>query len=108
MMSRIIDFERILTYMKPLKDGTFNIEVINDDQCPWNIGVWQIVNKDGHVTCKHMEDGLVDYSGSITAWTQVLLGRLTMADAVKLGLITDYRVKKLDFKKGKVSFYDYF
>ena len=37
-----------------------------------------------------------------------LLGRLTMADAVKLGLITDYRVKKLDFKKGKVSFYDYF
>lgn len=108
MMSRIIDFERILTYMKPLKDGIFNIEVINDDQCPWNIGVWQIVNKDGHVTCKHMEDGLVDYSGSITAWTQVLLGRLTMADAVKLGLITDYRVKKLDFKKGKVSFYDYF
>ncbi|MCT7789258.1 MAG: GNAT family N-acetyltransferase, partial [Lactobacillus crispatus] len=54
------------------------------------------------------EDALVDFSGSITAWTQVLLGRLTMNAAVKLGLITDYRIKKLDFVKGDVSFYDYF
>jgi len=38
----------------------------------------------------------------------VLLGRLTMNAAVKLGLITDYRIKKLDFVKGDVSFYDYF
>lgn len=108
MMSRIIDFEKMITYMMPLQEGTFNIEVISDDQCPWNIGVWQITNKDRKVTCKRIEDGLVDYSGSITAWTQVLLGRLNMNDAVKLGLITDYRIKRLDFKKGRVSFYDYF
>lgn len=108
MMSRIIDFAIMVTYMKPLQEGTFNVEVISDDQCPWNIGVWQITNQAGQVSCKQIEDGLVDYSGPITAWTQVFLGRLSMRDAVKLGLITDYRIKKLDFKKGDVSFYDYF
>ena len=108
MMSRIVDFAKMITYMKPLQEGTFNLEVISDDQCPWNIGVWQMTNKDGKVSCKQIEDGLVDFSGPITAWTQVLLGRLSMRDAVKLGLITDYRIKKLEFKKGDVSFYDYF
>lgn len=108
MMSRIIDFAKMITYMKPLQEGTFNLEVISDDQCPWNIGVWQMTNKNGKVSCKQIEDGLVDFSGPITAWTQVLLGRLSMRDAVKLGLITDYRIKKLEFKKGDVSFYDYF
>ena len=108
MMSRIVDFAKMITYMKPLQEGTFNLEVISDDECPWNIGVWQMTNKDGKVSCKQIEDGLVDFSGPITAWTQVLLGRLSMRDAVKLGLITDYRIKKLEFKKGDVSFYDYF
>ena len=108
MMSRIVDFAKMITYMKPLQEGTFNLEVISDDQCPWNIGVWQMTNKDGKVSCKQIEDGLVDFSGPITAWTPVLLGRLSMRDAVKLGLITDYRIKKLEFKKGDVSFYDYF
>lgn len=108
MMSRIVDFAKMITYMKPLQEGTFNLEVISDDQCPWNIGVWQMTNKDGKVSCKQIEDGLVDFSGPITAWTQVFLGRLSMRDAVKLGLITDYRIKKLEFKKGDVSFYDYF
>ena len=108
MMSRIVNFAKMITYMKPLQEGTFNLEVISDDQCPWNIGVWQMTNKDGKVSCKQIEDGLVDFSGPITAWTQVLLGRLSMRDAVKLGLITDYRIKKLEFKKGDVSFYDYF
>lgn len=108
MMSRIVDFAKMITYMKPLQEGTFNLEVISDDQCPWNIGVWQMTNKNGKVSCKQIEDGLVDFSGPITAWTQVLLGRLSMRDAVKLGLITDYRIKKLEFKKGDVSFYDYF
>lgn len=108
MMSRIVDFAKMIIYMKPLQEGTFNLEVISDDQCPWNIGVWQMTNKDSKVSCKQIEDGLVDFSGPITAWTQVLLGRLSMRDAVKLGLITDYRIKKLEFKKGDVSFYDYF
>lgn len=108
MMSRIVDFAKMITYMKPLQEGTFNLEVISDDQCPWNIGVWQMTNKDSKVSCKQIEDGLVDFSGPITAWTQVLLGKLSMRDAVKLGLITDYRIKKLEFKKGDVSFYDYF
>lgn len=108
MMSRIVNFAKMITYMKPLQEGTFNLEVISDDECPWNIGVWQMTNKDGKVSCKQIEDGLVDFSGPITAWTQVLLGRLSMRDAVKLGLITDYRIKKLEFKKGDVSFYDYF
>lgn len=108
MMSRIVDFAKMITYMKPLQEGTFNLEVISDDQCPWNIGVWQMTNKDSKVSCKQIEDGLVDFSGPITAWTQVLLGRLSMRGAVKLRLITDYRIKKLEFKKGDVSFYDYF
>ena len=108
MMSRIIDFKKIIECSKPLQNGTFNLEVISDDQCSWNIGVWQVDSQDGEVACTRKEDELVDFSGSITAWTQVLLGRLTMSAAVKLGLITDYQIKKLDFKKGDVSFYDYF
>ncbi|WP_308554780.1 GNAT family N-acetyltransferase [uncultured Lactobacillus sp.] len=108
MMSRIIDFAEIASKMKPLQEGTFNIEVNADDQCPWNIGIWQMTNKDGQVSCKQIDDALVDFSGSITAWTQVFLGRLTMKEAVKLGLIMDYRIKKLEFRKGEVSFYDYF
>lgn len=108
MMSRIVDFAKIISEMKPLQEGTFNIEVNADDQCPWNIGIWQLTNQDGQVSCKRVDDALVDYSASITAWAQVLLGRLTMKEAVKLGLIMDYRVKKLEFKKGDVSFYDYF
>ncbi len=108
MMSRIVNFAKMITYMKPLQEGTFNLEVISDDECPWNIGVWQMTNKDGKISCKQIEDGLVDFSGPITAWTQVLLGRISMRDAVKLGLITDYRIKKLEFNKGDVSFYDYF
>lgn len=108
MMSRIIDFKQIVECTKPIQNETFNLEVNSDDQCPWNIGVWQINSQNGQVTCSRKEDELVDFSGSITAWTQVLLGRLTMSEAVKLGLITDYQIKKLDFKKGDVSFYDYF
>lgn len=82
MMSRIIDFKKIIECSKPIQNGTFNLEVISDDQCPWNIGVWQINNQDGEVACTRKEDELVDFSGSITAWTQVLLGRLTMKAAV--------------------------
>ncbi|OUQ57073.1 GNAT family N-acetyltransferase [Lactobacillus gallinarum] len=108
MMSRIIDFQKVLSCMRPLQEGTFNIEVNYDDQCPWNIGVWQLDNHNREVTCERKEDELVDFSGPITAWTQVLLGRLTLKAAIELGLITNYRIKKLDFVKGKVSFYDYF
>ena len=108
MMSRIIDFQKVLSCMRPLQEGTFNIEVNYDDQCPWNIGVWQLNNHNREVTCERKEDELVDFSGPITAWTQVLLGRLTLKAAIELGLITNYRIKKLDFVKGKVSFYDYF
>lgn len=108
MMSRIIDFEKVLSCMRPVQEGTFNIEVNYDAECPWNVGVWQLTNHDHKVSCVRKEDELVDFSGSITAWTQVLLGRLTMKAAVELELITDYRIKKLSFVKGKVSFYDYF
>lgn len=108
MMSRIIDFQKVLSCMRPMQEGIFNLEVIADDLCPWNIGVWQLMRKNKEVTVTRKEDELVDFSGSITAWTQVLLGRLSLKEAVKLGLITDYRIKKLDFVKGRVSFYDYF
>ena len=108
MMSRIIDFQKVLSCMRPLQEGTFNLEVNSDEQCPWNIGVWQLSNHGRKVAVERKEDALVDFSGPITAWTQVLLGRLTLKAAIELGLITNYRIKKLDFVKGKVSFYDYF
>lgn len=108
MMSRIIDFQKILSCMRPLQEGTFNIEVNYDDQCPWNIGVWQLTNYNHEVKCERREDELIDFSGPITAWTQVLLGRLSLKAAIELGLITDYRIKKLEFEKGEISFYDYF
>ncbi|WP_297951848.1 GNAT family N-acetyltransferase [uncultured Lactobacillus sp.] len=108
MMSRIIDFEKVLACMRPVQEGDFNIEVTADEQCPWNLGIWQLGNHQRKVTVERKNDALVDFSGSITAWTQVLLGRLTMSAAVKLGLITDHRIKKLEFVKGDISFYDYF
>ena len=49
-----------------------------------------------------------DYSGSLTNWTKVLLGHLTLKQAVQLGFIKEHHPVDNDFIKGEVSFYDYF
>ena len=49
-----------------------------------------------------------DYSGSLTNWTKVLLGHLTLKQAVRLGFIKEHHLVDNDFIKGEVSFYDYF
>ena len=49
-----------------------------------------------------------DYTASLTNWTKVLLGHLTLKKAVQLGFIKENHPVDNDFVKGEVSFYDYF
>lgn len=107
MMSRIIDFAKVLSYMKLIHHVNAIIQVTADDICPWNIGTWQITfDKDGY-RLKKIE-AKADFSGSINAWTKVLLGELTLKQAIMAGEIKGNKNSKLDFAKGTVTFYDYF
>lgn len=107
MMSRIIDFEKIISYMKLPYHVNAIIKVTDDELCPWNIGTWQLTyDKDGYRVKKI--DAKAEYAGSIKAWTKVLLGELTLDQAIDSGEIKGNKNSKLDFAKGTVSFYDYF
>lgn len=103
MMSRIIDFQKIAACIPIEKATSVKVEVTNDKQCPWNNGVWQI----SAGTVKKTSEK-PDYRGPITAWTKVLLGNLSVEQAVELGLLERINNKDFVIKKGTVSFYDYF
>ena len=107
MMSRIIDFRKIASSVKFASEKTANLEVTEDEICPWNCGVWHLVNDSGETSCVKTS-AKPDFTGSITNWTKVLLGHLTLKQAIKLGLIKKLSSSKLEFLSGKVSFYDYF
>ncbi len=107
MMTRIIDFDKIISFVKVLHHVNAIIEVTNDELCPWNNDTWQITNdKDG---CRVRKvSAKPDFVGSIGAWTKVLMGNLTLPQALKTGEIKGNKNNKLDFEKGTVTFYDYF
>lgn len=107
MMSRIIDFKKIMSCMQLNRLGTFNIEVTDDQLCPWNNGVWEIEDYEGTLLCNKVE-GDPDYSASINNWSKILLGELTLSRAIEAGDVHCNRNQRIEFKKGKTSFYDYF
>lgn len=107
MMSRIIDVEKVLACQKLLAPTSCVIEVTADQICPWNNGKYELSYQADCLNVKPTQKE-ADYSGNITAWTKVLLGHLDMHSAIALGEIKQNSDAGLEFKKGKVSFYDYF
>ncbi|WP_246011970.1 GNAT family N-acetyltransferase [Lactobacillus xujianguonis] len=107
MMSRIVDFEKIISCMKVVNFGSYTIRVTGDELCPWNNGTWQITNDHDGYRVKKVSAS-ADFTGTINSWTKVLLGDMILHDAIKAGEIAGDHYSKLEFVKGTVSFYDYF
>lgn len=103
MMTRIINVKQVLEAIPVVNKNQLVIEVTDDDIIDENNGVWMIdQNKVKKVKTSP------DYTASLTNWTKVLLGHLTLKQAVQLGFIKENRRVNNDFVKGEVSFYDYF
>lgn len=103
MMTRIINVKQVLESVPVVNKNQLAIEVTDDDIIDENNGVWMIdQNKVRKV------EKSPDYTASLTNWTKVLLGHLTLKQAVQLGFIKENRRVDNDFVKGEVSFYDYF
>lgn len=107
MMSRIIDFAKIASCINFGGANEVNLEVKDDQICNWNNGVWKLTRDSGEIKCTKTKEK-PNYSGTITNWTKVLLGHLTLSQAVNLELIEANSSNMIEFVKGKVSFYDYF
>lgn len=107
MMTRIINVKKVLEAVPLVNKGELTIEITNDDIIDENNGTWLIKNNDKENKVRKVENA-PDYTGSLTNWTKVLLGHLTLKQAIQLGLITEYYPGNNDFVKGEVSFYDYF
>lgn len=107
MMSRIIDFTKIIACMKISGSPSFNLKVIDDKNCPWNNGTWKVNLNNGNASCVKTAEN-ADFSASITDWTKVLVGHLTLKEACSLDLVKRNSNKEIAFKKGRISFYDYF
>ncbi len=107
LMTRIINIEQVLDALHLINAGKINIEITDNEIVAENNGTWEIdqINKETKVRKTEKEP---DYSGSITNWTKVLLGHLTLKQAVRLGFIKEHHLVDNDFIKGEVSFYDYF
>ena len=103
MMTRIINVKQVLEAVPVVNKNQLAIEITDDDIIDENNGVWMIdQNKVKKVKTSP------DYTASLTNWTKVLLGHLTLKQAVQLGFIKENRRVDNDFVKGEVSFYDYF
>lgn len=103
MMTRIINVKQVLEAVPVVNKNQLAIEITDDDIIDENNGVWMIdQNKVKKVKTSP------DYTTSLTNWTKVLLGHLTLKQAVQLGFIKENRRVDNDFVKGEVSFYDYF
>lgn len=107
MMSRIINFETILSSMKFINDGQFVVQVTEDKLCPWNIGCWKIDKSDKNLSVSKVNEK-AKISGPIEAWTKVLLGNLTIKEAIEFGELSGDKHTKLAVEKGTISFYDYY
>ena len=107
MMTRIINVGSVLKALHLVNTGKMNIEIIDDTIIEKNNGIWEIDNTNKEIKVRKVKDS-PDYSGSLTNWTKVLLGHLTLKEAVQLGFIKEHHPVDNDFIKGEVSFYDYF
>ena len=107
MMTRIINLKQVLEAIPLLKAGNLIIEVTNDDIIKENNGIWKITNTNNK-NFVEKSSARPEYRGSLTNWTKVLLGHLTLKQAVELNYIQTDQSGSNDFVKGEVSFYDYF
>ncbi len=103
MMTRIINVKQVLEAVPVVNKNQLAIEITDDDIIDENNGVWMI-DQD---RVRKVETS-PDYTASLTNWTKVLVGHLTLKQAVQLGFIKENRRVDNDFVKGEVSFYDYF
>lgn len=106
MMTRIINIKQVLEASPLVNNKKLTIEVTNDDIIAENNGVWLIDNANEPRVREVEIDP--DYTASLTNWTKVLLGHLTLKQAVQLGFVKENHPVNTDFVKGDVSFYDYF
>lgn len=106
MMTRIINIKQVLEASPLVNNKKLTIEVTNDDIIAENNGVWLIDNANEPRVREVETDP--DYTASLTNWTKVLLGHLTLKQAVQLGFVKENHPVDNDFVKGEVSFYDYF
>ena len=106
MMTRIINVKQVLEALLLVNNKKLTIEITNDDIIAENNGVWLIDNADEPRVREVETDP--DYTASLTNWTKVLLGHLTLKQAVQLGFVKENHPVNTDFVKGDVSFYDYF
>jgi len=96
----------VLEALLLVNNKKLTIEITNDDIIAENNGVWLIDNADEPRVREVETDP--DYTASLTNWTKVLLGHLTLKQAVQLGFVKENHPVNTDFVKGDVSFYDYF
>ena len=106
MMTRIINIKQVLEASPLVNNKKLTIEVTNDDIIAENNGVWLIDNANEPRVREVETDP--DYTASLTNWTKVLLGHLTLKQAVQLAFVKENHPVNTDFVKGDVSFYDYF
>lgn len=104
MMSRIINFPQLFRHL-PIDAKTIIVEVTEDQQCPWNKGQWQLTDQQ----CQRVEGKQADIRGTIQAWTELLLGDLSLEEGCFLEKfeVNDQQMMTV-FPQGKQSFYDYF
>lgn len=103
MMSRIVNFPKLLEKLVYLNhDCVF--EVTEDQFCPWNIGCWE-KKENG---CYEKTDKKSDIKASIHVWNELILGRLTLSEAMFLGKVSVKEHVDDFILKGKQNIYDYF
>lgn len=113
MMSRVINFSKLLQYI-PFKKtvASFVFEVTEDISCPWNVGKWQLNRTTSGFEACQVCDGSIaaDLSGNINAWAELILGEASLENLLfSEKMFTTELSKVVDiFPKGKQSFYDYF
>lgn len=103
MMTRIINVKQILEAVPVVNKNQLAIEITDDNIIDKNNGVW-IIDQNKVKKVKTSSD----YTASLTNWTKVLLGHLTLKQVVQLGFVKENHPVDNDFVKGEVSFYDYF
>lgn len=103
-MSRIVDFAKLLTFMKAKECGEFVLEVTKDSICPWNVGKWSCKVIQGKIKVEASEK-TADFSGDIASWAKVLLGESTLKDAIDNHEIKQNTDSNLEFDKGTITFF---
>ncbi|MEG2895430.1 MAG: GNAT family N-acetyltransferase [Niameybacter sp.] len=111
MMVRVIDVQKALEAYHFNQDGSFNIEV-KDDQCEWNNGCFTLNIERGQASVRKVPVK-TDLTIDIRELAQVLIGFRTLEDLEQLERVTwnqsGEQVRNY-FKRqrNKVALYDYF